>query len=317
MIPDASLGTAMIENAAITDALIGNTITSNDYIAGSQGWGIFKSKPGRHDGYAEFNDIIARGTIYASHIEAGSINVIDDPNFFSPGVVTDRALTNIQSDNFNSVISGNGRPAAGWGIFKDFGGQWNANTNQWEPGPGNPWNGVKPFEWAEFNNIYARGNIEAQSLKANTAMVETLNVNGSAITAGYSTSPTFTRVNDNYYKVSGWVEPSEHLEGRIQISASLSIELYAPDDDATAGCEVTIYFNDGSPTSSVEEVRGNVQNQQLRLTMPIGFTHTSLGGVMKNKRIGWEVNIKPTLGATWNKNMVPEKAYITRTILKR
>ncbi len=41
---------------------------------------------------------------------------------------------------------------------------------------------------AEFRNITARGDIEAQSLKASTAMVDTLHVNGFAITAPYYSS---------------------------------------------------------------------------------------------------------------------------------
>jgi hypothetical protein len=60
----------------------------------------------------------------------------------------------IGSDNF---ILGQ----SGWGIFKTFG-------------------ALGPY--AEFHNLTARGDIEAKSLKVGTAMVETLNIQGNAVT---------------------------------------------------------------------------------------------------------------------------------------
>jgi len=45
---------------------------------------------------------------------------------------------------------------------------------------------------AEFNSVYARGNIEASSLKANTAMVNTLHVGGEQITVARYASGVYT-----------------------------------------------------------------------------------------------------------------------------
>lgn len=55
------MNNALIQDGSITNAKIGNDITSNNWVQGSQGWGINK------DGYAEFNNAVFRG-----HIEAGS-----------------------------------------------------------------------------------------------------------------------------------------------------------------------------------------------------------------------------------------------------
>nr|DAQ97141.1 MAG TPA: tail protein [Caudoviricetes sp.] len=52
---------ALIRDGSITNAKIGNDITSRNWVQGSQGWGINK------DGYAEFNNAVFRG-----HIEARS-----------------------------------------------------------------------------------------------------------------------------------------------------------------------------------------------------------------------------------------------------
>lgn len=50
------------------------------------------------------------------------------------------------------------------------------NTSGWR---------ISKSGWAEFFNVKVRGDIEATTLKSNTAMVNTLNVNGSAITIAY------------------------------------------------------------------------------------------------------------------------------------
>lgn len=55
------MNNALIQDGSITNAKIGEDITSRNWIQGSQGWGINKN------GYAEFNDVIVRG-----HIEADS-----------------------------------------------------------------------------------------------------------------------------------------------------------------------------------------------------------------------------------------------------
>lgn len=58
-IQNASITTAKIKDGAITNAKIGNEIESDGFKTGEKGWNINKA------GKAEFNDIIARGTIYA------------------------------------------------------------------------------------------------------------------------------------------------------------------------------------------------------------------------------------------------------------
>ncbi|MGT7960479.1 phage tail tip fiber protein [Escherichia coli] len=58
-IKDASIGEAKIANAAITSAKIAQQIQSTEFVAHSKGWMINK------DGWAEFNDIAIRGTVYA------------------------------------------------------------------------------------------------------------------------------------------------------------------------------------------------------------------------------------------------------------
>lgn len=58
-IKDASIGEAKIANAAITSAKIAQQIQSTEFVKGSKGWMINK------DGWAEFNDIAVRGTVYA------------------------------------------------------------------------------------------------------------------------------------------------------------------------------------------------------------------------------------------------------------
>lgn len=51
---------AVIKDGSITNAKIGNRIQSNNYIAGSQGWGIGK------DGASEFNNVVVRGEVRAA-----------------------------------------------------------------------------------------------------------------------------------------------------------------------------------------------------------------------------------------------------------
>lgn len=170
MIPDAAINTAMIKTASITNALIGDSITSDDFISTAfnsgvgRGWGIFKDFFG-NGARAEFNNIIARGTIFANHIETNSINIIDEPGFFKPGVVTSSVINNIQSDNFYSYINAITDPdfgttpaktPQGWSINNDIHGKygdlrWNTGETD-ESGnlgiPGQPgWPGG--YGWTE------------------------------------------------------------------------------------------------------------------------------------------------------------------------
>lgn len=62
------MNSAFIQDGTITNAKIGNYIQSNDYVGGKSGWGINKA------GWAEFNNITARGAIYANNGQFGLTN---------------------------------------------------------------------------------------------------------------------------------------------------------------------------------------------------------------------------------------------------
>ncbi|WWQ70607.1 host specificity protein J [Escherichia phage mEp044] len=59
-IKNASIGEAKIANAAITSAKIAQQIQSTEFVKDSKGWMINK------DGWAEFNSVTVRGTVYAT-----------------------------------------------------------------------------------------------------------------------------------------------------------------------------------------------------------------------------------------------------------
>lgn len=87
------IDTAVIKTASIDFAKISDTLQSTNYVANTSGWGVFKN------GYAEFQNIKARGDIQASSLTANLV------------------VTNaIRSSNFN-VASPASSP--GWGIFED------------------------------------------------------------------------------------------------------------------------------------------------------------------------------------------------------
>lgn len=63
---DAQITSAKIGDAQITNAKIGAFIQSDDFVSGSKGWII------RKDGYAEIQNLNARGNITANHLEAAT-----------------------------------------------------------------------------------------------------------------------------------------------------------------------------------------------------------------------------------------------------
>lgn len=66
-----TLANAIIGNGHITNAMIGATIQSDNFVTGSAGWRVLKS------GSAEFRNIIVRGDIEATSIKANTANIID------------------------------------------------------------------------------------------------------------------------------------------------------------------------------------------------------------------------------------------------
>jgi hypothetical protein len=87
------IDTAMIQDASITNAKIGNIIQSNNYVLHSAGWQINKN------GDAEFNNIYARGDIRASSLTANLV-----------------VTNSIRSTNFNLADPNN---SPGWAIYED------------------------------------------------------------------------------------------------------------------------------------------------------------------------------------------------------
>ena len=107
------------------------------------------------------NALIGNSDIVNSMIDGGSITgakiaggTITGANIKGGTITAAQIADSIQSTNYKEN-------SAGWQINK---------------------NGI-----ARFNNVYARGNIEATSIQANRAIVDTLNIHGNAVTVPQST----------------------------------------------------------------------------------------------------------------------------------
>lgn len=90
--------------------------------------------------------------------------------------------------------------------------------------------------YAEFQNIYARGNIQATSLQVGTAMVDTLNVNGEAIVArrfGQGSSGTIA----NGTSSTVLTMPSVSLPATV---SGVVVDMNATVSTATGNCNVFI-----------------------------------------------------------------------------
>lgn len=75
-----------IEGAAIGNAQIGGDIWSSNFTYGSAGWLI------RRDGYAEFMNVLARGNIEATSINAGSANIVSTLHLQGEAVTVPRSV---------------------------------------------------------------------------------------------------------------------------------------------------------------------------------------------------------------------------------
>lgn len=201
-IVNAMIATAAIDDAKIAnlsaakltagDGTIGGNLRSSNYVAGSLGWMV------RPDGFAEFNDIVVRGTVFAS---AGAIggsligsNYIQSTNWTNLttgwrlnndgtgqvggiAILTDR----IQSGNYSENAQGFAWRADGTG---QIGGlkvtATGIESSNFVPG-------AAGFQLTYDGNIFARGNIEATSLKVDAAnIVRTIHLQNNAVTVPVS-----------------------------------------------------------------------------------------------------------------------------------
>jgi len=135
-IQDASITTAKIQDASITAAKIGNAqignaqivdvLTSTNFALGSTGWGIRAS-----DGYAEFNNVRARGDITATSLNAatgtftGMVNVGNYTGYAWPPA----GQTGVHLSS-NGILAGNSNGGGKYfQIFTPAGGQAAIYTN--------------------------------------------------------------------------------------------------------------------------------------------------------------------------------------------
>lgn len=89
------MNSAFIKDGAITNAKIGNYISSNNYIAGMMGWII------RKDGSSEFQDTTIRGTIYADYGVLNNVTI--NESCVIKGTLD---ATNIVGDIYNAQAGG-------------------------------------------------------------------------------------------------------------------------------------------------------------------------------------------------------------------
>lgn len=93
-------GKAVIPDATITDAMVENLISSDDFVQGVSGWAIFKDLFGQGS-YAEFNDLYARGNIEANSLKSGSADIIGTLMVIGEAIVA--PASNFSSGNSVSV----------------------------------------------------------------------------------------------------------------------------------------------------------------------------------------------------------------------
>lgn len=219
------LDTAYIKKGTITSAYIGDlnagkitagtisaavTMTTptlksgNNYNFGSSGFfiGYDGSTPKLYigngsDRYLKWDGTQATisGLIYAGGGQIGGINILGG-GIASANYIDGSAGFTMNSEGyaqFNNVsVRGNVVATSGsiGGNVIDTTGLRSSNYLAGNAG----WR-INSSGSAEFRNIIARGDIEASTLKANTVMVETLNINGNAVTVPFfsnSAGGTFT-----------------------------------------------------------------------------------------------------------------------------
>jgi hypothetical protein len=214
-ITNASVTSAQIADAAITSAKIASTIQSDNYASGSAGWRINRS------GTAEFYNITLRGKITAGATPATQVEV--GANVASAG----HHGISLSAENYNNCFI---RREADGAVF------FNLNSG-----------GTNAMSFNTVSGILqVRGDIEATSLKVNTAMVSTLNINGSAVTV-----PVFgSSFVDTYTFGTGWTTvqttnvPVSGLAGGEYIGLIInSVSSVYPADNTATDVTLGIFVN--------------------------------------------------------------------------
>lgn len=109
------INSLLVKNGSINNAMIGNFIQSNNYIAGQQGWHVNKA------GNAEFNQVVVRGDVYANNGHfRGSIDATDGT--FRGTVEADRFIGDIVAiRTFGDLSSDMGQTVTRTYTFTDSG----------------------------------------------------------------------------------------------------------------------------------------------------------------------------------------------------
>jgi hypothetical protein len=129
-VDDGKVANLSAAKLTIGDGTVGGNLKSSNYAAGSAGWII---KP---NGYAEMNNIVVRGTVYAS---AGSFTGTVSASTINGGTVNGTTVNSstINGSTINSVtlnsgainITGDG--GSGWGYVRSANKWWNDGVNGW------------------------------------------------------------------------------------------------------------------------------------------------------------------------------------------
>lgn len=163
-IADASINTAKIADASITNAKIGQVIQSNTYVDGSSGWSINKN------GAAQFNNIVARGAIYAS---SGTFTGTITANSGTLNNVTINDSCTILGTLSASRIVG---PLMQSNAFNFYQANTNSNNTIY-------WDGTS----SNGSNVNMKISGFAVRVRNNTQVASKLTVNGSIISPIYET----------------------------------------------------------------------------------------------------------------------------------
>lgn len=195
-------------------------------------------------------------------IESGVVYI--DTAVIQDGTITNAKIANvIQSDNYVPGVSG-------WLIDKST-------------------------DFAEFGNIYARGNIRATSLQADTVMVGTTNITGGAVTNVY------------YGSSSGYVA----LSGATHVAAHSPISVTLPSSSSGASFTATVVIgNTGGYTEVMIGIFKNGTqigggNYTVNSGSTIPYTVTAFDAAPSGTNV-YSIYVYPTVGNSeyWHSSML-------------